>query len=261
MAPSVTYYELLGVTTDASIDDINKAANVKLKQIHPEVVAENQKPIAHERTVVLIDAKRVLTDPILRKQYDESLARPASIPFTCRFVKHDWYEIPAIDDLHPCGRIFVCRRCNERKPAKAHQLSSDWHYYKEKSCQQARKCTRCHEYANQFDMEVVLTIVGMAVTNTPPPHFKWSDWKKVEGKCQEMRRCERCNEKQVRQTIHVFGPWAWVDEKSRCDQRRLCTGCGQVETRMRHDFSGRKRSIETGGAVICCAICGCEESA
>lgn len=62
-----TYYELLGVSEDASTDEIEHAYRERLKETHPDV-SDNQS--ASERTKRLIEAKETLTDPDERARYD-----------------------------------------------------------------------------------------------------------------------------------------------------------------------------------------------
>ncbi|SDJ98703.1 DnaJ domain-containing protein [Halovenus aranensis] len=62
-----TYYELLGVSEDASTDEIEQAYREQLKQTHPDV---SDSRAANEQTKQLIEAKETLTDPHERARYD-----------------------------------------------------------------------------------------------------------------------------------------------------------------------------------------------
>ncbi len=61
------FYDVLGVSADASADEIRAAYRERLKRVHPDV---SDAPDAAERTETLVDAKEVLTDPDERARYD-----------------------------------------------------------------------------------------------------------------------------------------------------------------------------------------------
>jgi len=62
-----SYYELLGVTPDASEEEIEQAYREKLKETHPDVSDDED---ASERTRCLIEAKKTLTNENERERYD-----------------------------------------------------------------------------------------------------------------------------------------------------------------------------------------------
>ncbi len=61
------YYEILGVSRDASTEDIKKAYRRMARQLHPDV---NQGPEAEERFKEVGRAYEVLSNPEKRQQYD-----------------------------------------------------------------------------------------------------------------------------------------------------------------------------------------------
>lgn len=61
------YYDLLGVSADASAEEIAAAYRKRLKETHPDVSDASD---ASERTKRLIEAKEVLTDDAERARYD-----------------------------------------------------------------------------------------------------------------------------------------------------------------------------------------------
>lgn len=62
-----TYYQRLGVSPDASVEEIERAYRARLKETHPDV---SNDPDAAEATRGLIEARRVLTDADERAEYD-----------------------------------------------------------------------------------------------------------------------------------------------------------------------------------------------
>ena len=61
------YYDRLGVSADATTEEITEAYRERLKQVHPDVSDASD---AGERTRQLIEAKEVLTDETERARYD-----------------------------------------------------------------------------------------------------------------------------------------------------------------------------------------------
>jgi curved DNA-binding protein CbpA len=62
-----TYYDVLGVSADASAEDIEAAYREQLKETHPDVSDDED---ASDRTKLLIEAREVLTDDDERARYD-----------------------------------------------------------------------------------------------------------------------------------------------------------------------------------------------
>src|ERR1700733_14716655 len=64
------FYKELGVTSDASQDEIKRVARKLLAENHPDRNPDNA--AAEERYKAVSEAKEVLTDPAKRKEYDET---------------------------------------------------------------------------------------------------------------------------------------------------------------------------------------------
>ena len=62
------YYEVLGVSKQASPDEIKRAYRKKAKQYHPDI---NKEPGAEEKFKEVQEAYSVLSDETKRKQYDQ----------------------------------------------------------------------------------------------------------------------------------------------------------------------------------------------
>jgi molecular chaperone DnaJ len=65
--PTTNYYDVLGVSKDATSEDIKKAYRRLARQLHPDV---NPDPDTHERFKEVTNAYEVLIDPKKREVYD-----------------------------------------------------------------------------------------------------------------------------------------------------------------------------------------------
>ncbi len=64
------YYQILGISTDASIDAIKRAYREKALRFHPD------RGGSHEQMLRINEAFEVLSDPSMRRQYDYARAHP-----------------------------------------------------------------------------------------------------------------------------------------------------------------------------------------
>ena len=73
--PERNYYEVLGISKSAGEDEIHAHYLDKLHQVHPDRNAGDE-DAAHERTIEVVNAYRVLSDPDARKRYDFRAGNP-----------------------------------------------------------------------------------------------------------------------------------------------------------------------------------------
>ena len=78
----MNYYEELGLSESSSVEEIHQAYKSLVRLLHPDRQREEQlRKIAELQLIRLNQILEVLTDPLLRLKYDESIrlaARPAS---------------------------------------------------------------------------------------------------------------------------------------------------------------------------------------
>jgi curved DNA-binding protein CbpA len=73
--PERNHYEVLGVSKSATADEIHAHYLEKLHQVHPDRNIGDEDS-AHERTIDVVAAFRVLNDPEARKRYDFRSGNP-----------------------------------------------------------------------------------------------------------------------------------------------------------------------------------------
>ena len=65
------YYEVLGISRNADTADIKKAFRKKVIEVHPDT--SDQIDVSGEEFIHLQAAYQILSDPVLKQQYDENL--------------------------------------------------------------------------------------------------------------------------------------------------------------------------------------------
>src|SRR5438552_15869940 len=74
MAHKEDYYQVLGISRDASAPEIRRAYRRLARQHHPD---RNPEPQSPERFRTLTEAYAVLNDPARRARYDHTIQPPA----------------------------------------------------------------------------------------------------------------------------------------------------------------------------------------
>jgi curved DNA-binding protein len=77
MAPASDFYEVLGVSRDATADEVQRAYRRLARQYHPDV---NKDPAAEDRFKEISEAYDVLSDPDTRRRYDAFGPEFRSVP-------------------------------------------------------------------------------------------------------------------------------------------------------------------------------------
>jgi curved DNA-binding protein CbpA len=96
-----TYYEILGILPNASIDAIKSAYRKMVIKYHPDRNAGDKD--AERRFIEINQAYEILSDSTLRNQYDLSLSAPKASRSTTNFSQNVNAQKPEIE-------IFYCNR-------------------------------------------------------------------------------------------------------------------------------------------------------
>lgn len=88
----MNYYDVLGVASTASEEEIKRSYKKKALELHPDRVGRDQTQEEAELFKVITKANEVLSDPEQRRKYDESLAgglgQPAAAPSATDWWSH-----------------------------------------------------------------------------------------------------------------------------------------------------------------------------
>jgi curved DNA-binding protein CbpA len=122
-----THYDLLGVSKNASADEIAAAYRAAVRLNHPDVSVAAD---AEATMVRLNDAFAVLRDPVRRASYDFSLRGPTSeapdaYPDDAELRPR---RMPSfgLDDLWPRGVVPDFARAEQRRQNAARELRAYW---------------------------------------------------------------------------------------------------------------------------------------
>ena len=106
-------YEVLGVSREATEDEIKKAFRRRARELHPDV---NKAPDAEDQFKELNEAYDVLSDAQKRSAYDRfgtvpgeagmHGARPGDLIVTCRIQPHEFFERDG-DNLHARANVSI----------------------------------------------------------------------------------------------------------------------------------------------------------
>ncbi len=103
-----TYYEVLGLPPEATVQEIKDAYRDLIMQTHPDRNPETEE--ATEESKKINEAYSVLKDPAQRFAYDLSLRLPKSVWLT---PEGDTAILSEVDDLQISLPNFTCERCGK----------------------------------------------------------------------------------------------------------------------------------------------------
>ena len=105
------YYAVLGVDSDANLDQIKSAYRKKAKKLHPDRYGQNSEPFR-----AVQEAYDVLSDPERRRAYDDRLARDRHVQNASSAVRADplWPGRRPVEPLIPTREEIYLREIFER---------------------------------------------------------------------------------------------------------------------------------------------------
>lgn len=128
------YYNILGITKDATADDIKKAYRKKAKEYHPDVNKDN--PEAAEKFKEIAEAYETLSDETKRSEYDNPRQRRSVFDFTTAkpsipkgepislLVKLTLEEIhTGIEKTLQYHRVVSCKDCDGKGGSEMEECS------------------------------------------------------------------------------------------------------------------------------------------
>jgi len=133
MAGQLNYYDILGVTTGASADDVQRSFDAKMAVLAPGMIAgapSKVVAIADRARAALELARLTLTDPVGRRLYDEDsgvlrvgggLARPQPVPSAGNWTWDGNFRGP--DSDAPAEFLGMIADWLARRPAVARRVT------------------------------------------------------------------------------------------------------------------------------------------
>ena len=98
---AMSLYEMLGVSLDATSEEIMKAFRIKSLQFHPDKLPASQKTRGTKIFTILEEAKRLLLDRDTRKVYDIEGIEAAREAFNAKLEEEDSGRPTSSPDPHP----------------------------------------------------------------------------------------------------------------------------------------------------------------
>ncbi len=131
------YYDLLGVTSTATLTEIKKAYRKLARQHHPDM--NNGDPDAAARFKLITEAYEVLSDPRQRKNYDRAHPPEAGTQLTTpgpdsvavsrvlRVLEDTWQAIRARHPQIPAVVIIIASGTDGKQARFGHHAPKRWH--------------------------------------------------------------------------------------------------------------------------------------
>jgi len=123
MARSTDYYAVLGVSRDASAEELKRRYRQLVRTHHPDVADDPE--AAHERFIKIVEAYRVLSDPVQRRTFDalQSVTPPPVRTQSAQVEEQieDWFRhaVHRMEEGDHSGAAAQCRKILSLDPDHA----------------------------------------------------------------------------------------------------------------------------------------------
>lgn len=123
MARTTDYYAVLGVSRDASPEELKRRYRVLVRTHHPDVSDDPE--AAHERFIRIVEAYRVLSDPVQRRAFDamQAIAPPPMRTQSAQVEEQieDWFRhaVHRMEEGDLAGAAAQCRKILGLEPQHA----------------------------------------------------------------------------------------------------------------------------------------------
>lgn len=127
MAAQRTYYEILGLSAEASADDVRAAFRRLARDRHPDRFAPGSRAAAEREFQAITEAYNVLADPERRSRYDQGLAgsarpNPASPREIARALVAKAVGVMKLGEQRQAGELLAQAVAHDPQNARARHL-------------------------------------------------------------------------------------------------------------------------------------------
>ena len=114
------YYKILGISKDASNQEIKSAYRELAKKWHPDVCNE---PNAHEKFIEISEAYEILKDPVKRQQYDQHFKYKQQVKQE-KYSESDYQRNREYENTSTNKNYEAFRRAQEEARRKAQEYAN-----------------------------------------------------------------------------------------------------------------------------------------
>ena len=163
----MNYYDVFGVSQDASSEDISAAHKALAKKYHPDI---NDSQDAHEKMTMLNKANEVLSDNARRREYDSGLRRDEQQRQKQEFmsaqrVKAKWSGGVKITEEREDRAVIMRRKAEAKLKAEEALQEQRMERERQRAAASAQKAAQRHKQVKvDIDKQHVLNVLSGIVT-------------------------------------------------------------------------------------------------